>query len=225
MSQKLEKWPTQFHTFTLPIRYSLTGPKNAGLVIALHGYQDHALSLLKRLGWWEKELPFQVLAVNAPFPVPIWTAEGFKEAYAWYFRDTDRGFTIVSPAETAERVFQLVKSLGLEDTPTMIFGFSQGGYLAPFLSPHLNRLRGLISLGSGYPPEPYRQMKPTYIYGLHGDQDERIPIESSRQAHAALLKTGFHGEFITLPGVTHKVDSKSEPVIRKLIEKHLGKGK
>lgn len=222
MSHTLEKWPLQTYSFTLPIRYSLWGPKDKGVVIALHGYQDHALSMMRRIGWWEKELPFQVLAVNAPFPVPIWAADGFKEAYAWYFRDTDRGFTIVSPNETALRVYQLVDSLGLAKLPSMIFGFSQGGYLAPFLGPHLKDLRGLISLGSGYPMEPYRQLKSTYVYGLHGDKDERIPHDASKAAHGEIIKAGFKGEFITLPGLGHKVDPQAEPEVRRLALKHLG---
>ncbi|MBX3021421.1 MAG: hypothetical protein KF799_07045 [Bdellovibrionales bacterium] len=221
MSLKLESWPARTATFTLPMRYSLWGPSDKGVVIALHGYQDHALSMMKRIGWWEKELPFQVLAINAPFPVPIWTADGFKEAYAWYFRDTDRGFTIVSPNETALRVYELIQSLGLQKKPTMIFGFSQGGYLAPFLGPHLENLRGIVSLGSGYPMEPYKSLKPTYIFGLHGDRDERIPCDKSAEAHAALLAQGFKGEFIVLRGLTHKVDPQAEPIVRRLLEEHL----
>jgi predicted esterase len=221
MSYQLEKWPKQTYSFSFPMRYKLWGPSGKGVVIALHGYQDHALSMMRRIGWWEKELPFQVLAVNAPFPVPIWTAEGFKEAYSWYFRDTERGFTIVSPEEMALRVFQLVQDVGLDGTPVMLFGFSQGGYMAPFVGRHLANLRGLIVLGSGYPPEPYKHLPRTRIFGLHGDKDERIPFDKSREAHAQLMKSGFTGEFITLPGLTHKVDPQAEPLVRRLAEEYL----
>lgn len=216
MSLKLENWPSKTYSYTLPMRYSLWGPNDSGLVIALHGYQDHALSMMRRIGWWERELPFQVLAINAPFPVPIWTADGFKEAYSWYFRDTERGFTIVSPTEMAERVARLVSDLGLIGKPIVLFGFSQGGYLAPFIGPHFKNLRGLISLGSGYPFEPYKKLAPTRVYALHGDQDERIPIDKSEEAHTHLLQNGFSGEFIRLAGLSHKVDAGVEPLVRRL---------
>lgn len=222
MSLTLEKWPSRKYAFSLPMRYNLWGPKDRGTVICLHGYQDHALSMVRRLGWWEKELPFQVLAVNAPFPVPIWTAEGFKEAYSWYFRDTERGFTIISPAETAERVYDLAHELGVTEGPLVIFGFSQGGYLAPFVAPHLKTLKSIISLGSGYPAEPYKGLKGINVYGLHGDKDERIPIAASQEAHAQLMRSGFGGEWITLPGLTHKVDPQAEPVVRRLVMQSLG---
>lgn len=199
------------------MRYFLWGPVEKGVVVALHGYQDHALSLLRRLGWWERELPFAVLAVNAPFPVPIWTAEGFKEAYSWYFRDTERGFTIVSPQDSAAQVFELLKELNLIRVPTVLFGFSQGGYLAPFLARHLTALRGIIGLGSGYPPGPYQGLAPTAVYALHGERDERIPFEGAKKAHADVLASGFTGEFISLGALTHKVDPAAEPHVRRIV--------
>ena len=234
MSFKLESWPSRTYSYTLPMRYRLFAPKlgdaegfgaDDGLVVCLHGYQDHALSMIKRLGWWdanlesEMALPFQVLAVNAPFPVPVRTKAGFIEAYAWYFRDTDRGFTIASPQQTAERVAELLTEIGVAGRPIVIFGFSQGGYLAPFVARHIPNLKSLICLGSGYPPEPYLHLKPTKIYALHGEQDETIPLAASRQAHAALLTTGFQGEFLTLPGLDHRVDPQAEPLVRRCLEK------
>lgn len=218
MAHKLEDWSFETYPFTLPLRFKLWGPKNTGVVVCLHGFQDHALSMMKRIGWWEQDLPFQILAVNAPFPVPIMTQDGYQEAYAWYFRDTERNFTIVSPQETAERVAQLIRSLNLSETPSVIFGFSQGGYLAPFLAPHLKNLRALIGLGSGYPIEVYAGLPKLKIFALHGDQDERIPIESSREAHALLVERGFGGEFRTVPGLGHRVEPKVEPLVRRIIE-------
>lgn len=217
MSVKLESWPSKIYSYSLPMRYFLWGPKEQGLVLCMHGYQDHALSMMRRIGWWEEEdLPFQVLALNAPFPVPFWTADGFKEAYAWYFRDTERGFTIVSPNEMADRVHLLLNDLGLVDKPIVIFGFSQGGYLAPFVGKLLPCLKAIISLGSGYPERPYSRLPLTTVYGIHGEKDERIPFAASRDAHAALLKQGFKGEFHGVPGLTHKVHVQIEPLVRRL---------
>lgn len=221
MSYKLEGWPTKTYSFTLPVRYKLWGPPDTGVVLCLHGYQDHALSMIRRIGWWEKELPFQVLAVNAPFPVPLWTASGFHEAYSWYFRDTERGFTIASPEDTADRVAQLIGDLKLKDRPMMIFGFSQGGYLAPFVGRHLPRLKGLICLGSGYPAAPYKHLTFTKVYAIHGDRDERIPLQPTQEAHAQLLARGFDGEFFKIHELDHRVDEKVEPLVRRLISENL----
>jgi predicted esterase len=211
----MEKWPALHYEFQLPMRYLLRGPKDQGVVICLHGYQDHALSMIRRLGWHEGEdLPFQVLAVNAPFPVPIWNADGFKEAYSWYFRDTERSLFIVTPETTSSRLAQLVEDVGLKDTPKVIVGFSQGGFLAPYLGQRIKMLKGIIGLGSGYLEENYRELSPTRIYALHGDRDERITAAQAQPGFQHLLERGFTGEFEVVPGVEHKVDSRLEPKIR-----------
>jgi phospholipase/carboxylesterase len=215
---KLESWPAKTYAYTLPMRYKLWGEPNDKVVLCMHGYQDHAQSMMKRIGWLDNDkLPFQVLAVNGPFPVPIWTASGFHEAYAWYFRDTERGFTIVSPEQMAERVAQLTEELNLHKTPLVIFGFSQGGYLAPFVTRLLPQTKAIIALGSGFPKAPYAHVPTTTkIYAIHGDRDERIPIQPTKEAHAQLLQQGFQGEFFAIPGLDHRVDTQVEPLVRKL---------
>ena len=223
------KWQEKNYSFPLPLRYVLSQPKSPqispqsseGLVLLLHGYQDSAQSMLKRLGWLEGDLPFQYLAVNGPFPVPVWNAEGYKEAYSWYFRDTSRDLVLVQPSTTAERLNQWLKDLNLAERPLVLFGFSQGGYLAPFLAKHLPNVRSIIGLGCGYTEEGYANLKPLDVWALHGSLDDRIDLEKSKSEHTALLTKGFRGEFIEIPNVGHKVDPAIEPKLRELIAKSL----
>ena len=163
----MQSWPLRRYDFPMPIRYHLSPSKKPGVVICLHGYQDHALSMIRRIGWWEKELPFQILAINGPFPVPIWTADGFKEAYSWYFRDTSRDLEFVSPATTASRLKCLVGDLSLAEIPKVIFGFSQGGFLASYVATELENVRGIIGLGCGYPLENYARVKPMRVHAVN----------------------------------------------------------
>lgn len=220
----MRSWPVMPSHFTLPMRYLQQGAKGRGTVILLHGYQDHALSMTRRLGWLDRaDLPFQILAINAPFPVPIWKAEGFIEAYSWYFRDTSRDLMIVNPVDTATQVALLVGSLIAPDEPTILLGFSQGGYLAPYLARHLPSLRAIIAIGSGYPAEPYSHLKGLFVFGLHGASDDRWPIEASQAAHAELLRKGFQGEFHIVPDLGHKVDPALDPYIQKFVAKAFGR--
>lgn len=213
------KWQEKVYTYPLPSRYVLSQPTGERLVVLLHGYQDNAQSMLKRLGWLDADLPFQWLALNAPFPVPVWNADGFKEAYSWYFRDTSRDLVIVKPATTAERVAQLLRDLNLDKTPAVFFGFSQGGYLAPHIAKHLTNVRGIVGLGCGYTQEGYDGLQPLPVWGLHGSDDERVNIGNARAEHAAVLKLGFEGTFTEIPGFGHKVDTAIEPMVRDLIER------
>lgn len=215
------KWQEKTYTFPLPIRYHLSEPQGESLVVLLHGYQDNAQSMLKRLGWVDAQVPFQWLTLNAPFPVPVWNADGFKEAYSWYFRDTDRNLVIVKPADSGERVASLITDLGLGSKNIVFFGFSQGGYLAPHVAKHLHNVRGIIGLGCGYTEEGYKDLKPTYVWGLHGSLDERVDIAKARHEHAAVIRRGFRGSFIEIPDFSHKVDPFIEPRVRELIEQSL----
>lgn len=212
-------WPLRRYDFPMPIRYNLTAPlaHGPGVVLCLHGYQDNALSMIRRLGWWEKaDLPFQILAINGPFPVPIWSKEGFKEAYSWYFRDTTRELEYLSPMTTAIRLKAFVKDLGLTDVPKVLFGFSQGGFLSPYLASQLKNVRGIIGFGCGYAVDAYEKCQPLRVHAIHGEKDERIPITSSRQEFALVLKAGHHGEFHSIPGLSHKVEASLDLVVRSL---------
>ena len=215
----MHAWPVKRYDFPMPIRYSLSAAPadSGGVVICLHGYQDHALSMIRRLGWWENTgLPFQVLAVNGPFPVPIWLADGFKEAYSWYFRDTERDLEFVSPVTTAQRLTQLIADLNLSATPKVIFGFSQGGFLAPYLAAQLGRVAGIIGYGCGYPAEIYAKTHGIKVYAVHGELDERVPPAPARADFDKVLAAGHLGEFHLIPKLTHKVEPRMEPLVRKL---------
>ena len=219
MSDKfaMQSWPLRRYDFPMPIRYYLTEKKGPGLVICLHGYQDHALSMIRRLGWWEREdLPFQICAINGPFPVPIWQADGFKEAYSWYFRDTSRDLDFVSPDTTASRLKLLVDDLGLSDVPKILVGFSMGGFLAPYLASELLNVRGIIGIGCGYNADTYAKLSPLSVHAVHGDKDERIDIEGSKSDFTKVIAAGHTGGYHAVPGLTHRVDSSIEPLIRKL---------
>lgn len=220
MSDKfpMQSWPLKRFDFPMPIRYHLTPAKGPGVVICLHGYQDQALSMIRRLGWWQAELPFQLLAINGPFPVPIWSAEGFIEAYSWYFRDTSRDLDFVSPKVTAERLELLINELGLEHVPKVLFGFSQGGFLCPYVAAQLNQVKGIIGLGCDYAVDVYAECAPTEVHAIHGQKDERIPFGPAQVSFQKVLAAGHHGQFHLLPELTHKVEGSLEPLVRRLAQ-------
>jgi predicted esterase len=218
---KMEK---RLYEFPLPLQYSLSPPQGDGLVIALHGFQDNAASLLKRIGWLDRDLPFQLLAVNGPFPVPVWNKEGLKEAYSWYFRDRDRGIELVTPETTALRLAQFLKDLGLHKIRKVIFGFSQGGYLAPYLAEQTENIAGIVGTGCGYNKDAYLRIQRLPVLAIHGAKDERVDLSRSRSEHEFILSKGFSGEFIEVADLEHRVQSSIEPLVRAFVLKRLKGG-
>lgn len=225
MSEVMQDWPRRDYAFTLPVRYFLSEPAGSGLVICTHGYQDHAMSMLKRIGWWKTKLPFQILALNAPYPVPLWKGDGFREAYSWYFRDTDAKIMLVDPTSTSQTLSQLVTELSLENTPKIIFGFSQGGYMAPYLASQLKNVKGIVGLGCGYNFDAYSKCSSLEVHAVHGLDDERVAIAKSQTEFARILSQGHHGRFHEIPTLTHRVDIMVEPLVRSLAVQILQTGK
>lgn len=209
-------WTFRNFNFSLPFSYKLFGPSGQGTVVLLHGYQDHSLAMLKRLKWEEAELPFQVCAVNAPFPVPVWTSDGLREAFSWFFRDSSRQLTFVSPEHTAERLGELLNDIKISSSPTVLCGFSQGGYLCPHLAKHVPALKGIVGLGCGYKVDAYKLIKPTTVHAIHGSTDQVIKTLSASEEHAEILELGHQGLFHSVDGLDHKVDQRAEPLIREL---------
>lgn len=210
----------------LPISYHLrTATAPQLLLIALHGYSDHSLSFLRRLfakpksaradaatiEWPPSLDAVTVLAPNGPFPVPVKTDEGFKEAYSWYFYQLEEQRMIISPATAVAGCLKILRQHELLHLPVMIAGFSQGGYLAPVLGTELEaegaRVCEIVGLGTGFREDyyPRTSAKNWRVSALHGEADEVFPVANARREHARIGELGFAGDFVTVPAAAHKV--------------------
>ena len=176
------------------------------LVLFLHGYTDHGGSLLRRLfpeGWTPALAEVAILAPNGPFPTPVKSETGWREAYAWYFYDPEADKMIVSPDTATKGCLDLISKFGYEDTPKVIAAFSQGGYLAPHLAQRFKNVKEIIGMATGFREVYYPKNAPWTVTAIHGSKDEVFPVDQSRNEHAKILKMGFPGEFIEIPGLAH----------------------
>lgn len=177
-----------------------------GLVLFLHGYTDHGGSFLRRLfndGWPSIFDQLSVLAPNGPFPVPVRSDTGWREAYSWYFYDDKLAQMIISPETATLGCEQLLLKLGYEDVPKIIVGFSQGGYLAPHLASRLKNVREIIGVGTGYREDYYPAQSPWRVSAIHGSDDDIFPVATARASHAAILPKTRGGEFFEIGGLGH----------------------
>lgn len=201
----------------LPIRFQLHEEKKKHLILFLHGYSDSASSFLRRLVR-QSALKADHLAPNGPFPIPVRVENDFKEAYAWYFVDYEKNKTIISPAVPVHILSQLVETLGYEETPKTICGFSQGGYLAPLLAHKLKNVKSIIGIGCGYNAESYEGLRVS-VTGIHGSEDEVVDAERSKREFEAL--GARQNDFILVPGMTHKINEAGHRIFMGLIDKQI----
>ncbi len=180
--------------------------KPKALILFLHGYTDHSGSFLKRLfpdSWPSVFEDTAILAPNGPFPVPVRSEDGWREAYSWYFYDDKLAKMVISPETATLGCEQLLLKLGYESTPTIIVGFSQGGYLAPHLASRLKSVREIIGVGTGYREDYYPAKSPWRLTGIHGTEDDVFPVAAARQNYARVLRNTQGGEFFEVPKLGH----------------------
>jgi predicted esterase len=203
---------------SLPISYFFSRhPKSKNrLVIFLHGFSDTASSLLRR-SWKEGDLAYDVLAPNGPFPTPIRTPEGFKEAYAWYFIHPSSKIALISPDITVGMFLQLIEKLELEDHKKTIVGFSQGGFFAPVLASKLKNVEKIIGMGCDYIKSSYSSLKNIEVHGIHGIKDTVVDCANSKKNFSSLKKLGIAGKFIEVSEMDHKINEEARKILAELI--------
>ena len=174
------------------------------LLICLHGYQDSAASFLKR-AISDSKPEYDFLAPDGPFPVPVRTEDGFKEAYSWYFEEHSMGRIVIPKSLTVELLVNLIKELKLEDHQKTIVGFSQGGFLAPKLAEQISHVEKIIGIGCMYRKESYEKIKHIKVYGIHGTEDSIVDYEEAAQTFKALSLNGIEGEFLSIQDMGHTI--------------------
>jgi len=205
----------------LPMNYvHLVSPDQQGekpLVLFLHGYTDSANSLLRR-ALKGSILPYNVLAPNGPFPLPVYSEKGFKEAYAWYFWEYATDKMLIHPRVAVGMLKKLIFDLGYQKSPKVIVGFSQGGFLAPYLLPEVENVKALIAVGSAFRVQDYPEKVLHPIVAIHGGKDKVISIERARESLLELAqKKGVTYEFHPFEHLDHTIDDEaSELLIKKI---------
>lgn len=182
------------------------GKNGKRLILLLHGYEQHGRYILNLFEdrFSEEDI---ILAPNGPFPLPKKRENGFKVVHAWYFYDPYQNYYFVDMTLAVTYIKTLVKSLGYEELPTYVIGFSQGGYLAPFVGQEL-LCRQVTVLHARYRSEVLGQL-PFTIHAVHGVKDTVVDGERARECHRELLQAGNQGEFHLLPNVGHVICSRT----------------
>lgn len=207
------------HSVTIPQQaYRLRAGADKPLLLLLHGFSDSASSMLRRFGAAIPET-YEVLAPNGPFPQPIRAEGQWKEAWAWYFADLAAKKIHIHPDVAAGAVKNLVAELGLADRPKILCGFSQGGWFLPYLAKELAHVQRALMVGSGFRPDDFAAFNLRLpVSAVHGDQDDVIPCERSREEFFGLGAHNQGGHFHVVRGMTHSIDDAGRAKVRELLE-------
>ncbi len=198
----------------LPISYFYEKHGSENLLIFLHGYTDSASAFLRRA--FNQNSTYDILAPNGPFPVPVRSDQGFKEAYSWYFEEPSTQTIFIPKKITVQILKDLISSLELVDQPKIIIGFSQGGFLAPVLAQQLRNVEKIIGIGCSYREESYAPLTDVKVFGIHGREDTIVEFDAAAEAFANLpskIKAGW----TSLQGMHHTINDSAQTALLKYI--------
>lgn len=203
----------------IPLRFKRV-PAASGIatemVVLLHGYRERADRILRLLG--DLAPPeADVLAVNGPFPVPIESEKGWKQAYSWYFYDTVTQSMLVSP-QTATVAIQALLAHVAPKVPVRLVGYSQGGYFGPILAQATRQVRHCISISAGFPARYYPETAARFrLDAINGVLDKVVSHDLAKADHATLMSRGWAGEFVSLPSTEHRIDDDVRSNVQRLL--------
>ena len=201
-----------------PVGYELElAPSSKNALLVLHGFSDHGQAAKKRLLGWEPKASHTILAPNGLFPVPVKKADGYRKAYAWYFRDPDTGLELVSPEFAADVIMRLINKLGMLDLDWKILGFSQGGFLAPYLVRAGLNAKNIISVGAAYRPDAYAGLPAVKLSAIHGEADDIVSFATAQSSFEKIKEMGYGKEFYPIPKLAHTLNDEGRALLWKLV--------
>jgi predicted esterase len=201
--------------------YLLRAPeKPTRLIVLLHGFAQRGEWIYRKL---EPHLPADavVIAPCAPFPLPrVPRVEGEKLelGYSWYFYDARVDEYLIDMRVGVDFVFHLleyvVQHLGLDQLPTDLIGFSQGGYLAPHLATRLPNCQRVIGIACEFLVDEMEFPVHFRMDQIQGEADEVTMPMKAKLAHDRLRERGVVGEFHGVPGLGHRIDGRVQELVR-----------
>ena len=187
----------------LPVTVQATQEKLEGpdrTFVLLHGYGETKERIKRKL--FDTVRPFgnEVITVNAPFPIPISTEKGPKEAYSWFFRSRRHGVTLVDPFVNQVVFSALVNRLSLGHRKCVLIGFSQGGMVLPVLASELPQVEAMIAISIGVSESDFIKPPQVPLHIIHGDADSLSDIHFAKEEFDQLKAKQVPGSFVEVEG-------------------------
>ncbi len=199
------------------------------IYILLHGYSESGFKIYKRLGHKidQQQKDVLVLAPDGLFPLPksfpldtkiLKSKEELLQGFAWYFYHAVTDQFLIDydiPAQTLAQWIQTVlESHQLSSDNLTIIGYSQGGYLAPFLGEALEMLslspNKVIGINCSFREDKLQKVPNFPLSQIQGKEDKIIDTKLCFERFQKLKARGLSsGDFYWLENEDHKLSPKT----------------
>ena len=193
------------------------------LYLLLHGYSESADTIRKRL------LPLlekkgKVIIPNAPFPLPKSfplserpSGKDLLSGYAWYFYDAQTDKFLIPYEGPAQYLGDFINRYNKNDLPLTIIGYSQGGYLTPFLAQYAKNVRQVIGINCSFRDSLLTDIPNYEVHGINGDCDIIVDPLLAKERFQRLKERGLKGEFHLVKDATHRLGEEIKEKIKEIL--------
>ena len=187
------------------------GGKPKKLIVFLHGFGADGNDLIGLAPYFADVAPdAEFLSPHAPYPCQM---AGFgRQWFNVYEQNPEGRLAAIRVAAEILNSFldSELRSRGLTDADLALIGFSQGTMMSLFVAPRRAKpVAGVIGY-SGRLESPdilakeIRAKPPVLL--VHGDRDDRLPVELLDRATEVLTACGVPVEHHVRPGLGHSID-------------------
>lgn len=198
----------------LDLQYKEVAPNESdSLFVFLHGYSQDMSFLYNYYNKDCKKLGHHSVFLQAPFPLvgrfPLDTTPDKKKllsGYAWYFYDASTEEYLIPYTTPVSWIKNFLEQQFSNKTNIVIIGYSQGGYLAPFLAEQLTNIKKIIGINCSFRYDLLEKFECPEVYQLQGQADVIVTPELSQERFGEFQsKYQFKGSFQMLEDETHKL--------------------
>lgn len=206
-------------TFNLPLKidYVLHNPQSTTEVfVLLHGYMETGVTTFEKL---KDSLPAEaaIISPSGPFPIPRKIGNVYEPRYAHYYYDIKTQVFFRERDTMIAAIKEILKEHNLNSLPATVIGFSQGGYLAPFVALELDNAKATIGIGSEYREELQNMGLTFSVHSIHGKKDDVVNFDHAKDKHQQLLDCGRKGSFVELANTAHEITEEVATSVKELV--------
>lgn len=187
-----------------------SGSDDGEYAILLHGYGQSGVDIIQSL---KDYLPdrWTLLAPNAPFP--FYNSRLKKLLYSWYFFDPEIQEFVVSRQAAKDMLKQLIQTQVPKNKKWYVLGYSQGGYMAPFVADLAIDTHGcpeqVVLLNGRLRHEELATSHLKFpIVCIHGEKDETVEYANAKLSAEKMQASNWKIDFQTIKDSSHELDGK-----------------
>ena len=188
----------------VPCDYVEVGPKDAqDVFLLLHGFYQSGELILQQMA---PALPkdARLIAPNGPFPQAKRRGDDWDIAFAWYFFSPKQKAYFVDTHIPCKFLKNFCGRIGIKDQNLTIVGFSQGGYLAPYVAKEFSNTKRVIGIGCEFRSSRIPQDQFSFrIDQIHGELDPLVSCQDAEKQFDEMLSKCPGGKFNKIAGQGH----------------------